>query len=354
MEILSMDRIISLVKLVACTQVILVVGLLIFAYLIKVYAYFKTKKNNKIKQEITELLYSFLDKKIEFNLHLILKYKKFNAILIEILHSFDKTIRSDEWLFIRQTMVKIMILPMARKLITSMQWYKRYLACLGFQFLFEKMDNVRIKKRLNDPIALVSINAAALLLASDSQAMIDSVIDYFSSARRVQQSLYVQIISNTQVDITSFIRHRLMREKNEYIKAFCYRTLRELSFSSDVRDLAIVDFESSNIELKLSVLDYWARHDLALSMNIFLSGLKDKRWEVRARSAKILGQLGDERCASLIEPCLEDSVWWVRINAAEALSRLGEKGTFILKKQEKERDPFAYDAAVHALGVRHD
>ena len=339
----------SVVKIIAICQLIIVGLLVILAYGIKVYSSYRAARYARVNREIEHYLMACIEKKSDFNQTLFRRYQQYTALIIAIIHQLDPVIKTAAWADIRREIVDHIVLPKARVLATSRSWSKRYLACQAFGLGLENQDENTIKMLINDAIPLVAIHAATLATQLHSQTLLDDVIDAFAKNRRVQQALYTQILAHADVTLVPLIKNRLLREKNPYIRAFCYRTLTSLPDVKDEVNTVKDDLNSINIDLKLAALDYLHRHDPHSARDTCLNFLTNSPWEVRAKSAKLLGEMGSPSVATELEKCLHDEEWWVRINAAEALSHLGEEGILILKKQDPKVDRYAYDVAEQVL-----
>ena len=337
------------VKVIAISHVIVVIILLILAYLIKIGSYINAIRYERMRSNIWRYLMDCSQGKREYNQHVTMRYKRHSSILISTIKALDDLIGVESWFDIRRNMIEKILLPRARRLAKSRRWSRRYFASQSFTLHFDVQDEEIIKTLIHDPIPLVAVNAATLAIQCHSQILIDTVIDKCAEGRRIQQSLYAQLISKADADIIPLVQNRLRREINPYVKEFCYRTLTLLPFISAPIDISREDAASSNMDLKLAVLAYFRHNDPKGSTAIFLQLLEDSHWEVRAKSAKLLGEIADASCAAALEQCLKDPEWWVRMNAAEALSKLGEKGMLILKKQSPHIDQFAYDIAAQFL-----
>ncbi len=349
-----MPEFLSLIKIIAIVQVILIILLLIFAYAIKVYCYYKLRRNLRITHAIEQCIADVLKSKDNEITSLMLPYKKQNIIVLDLINKFDATIATDAWNTVRNQLIDVIVLPQARGFSKSKQWYKRYIACRSFQLCLNlkrltKQDEDQIRILISDSVKLVSINAAILALRYNSQDMLDTVIDFFSIDRRVQQSLVSQVISGSDAGIIPLIMNRIKRETNPYVKAFCYRILIQLPFASETCETADIDVKSSTIDLRLAAIEYIFHNNPTASATLLIRLLNDEHWQVRARSAKLLGQTGDESFVSELEVCLKDPDWWVRNNAAVSLFALGQKGIFVLKNQNPTVDQYAYDMAMQVL-----
>lgn len=344
----------SVVKIIAILQLIMIALLLVFAYGVKAYTYYKVERDKRISLELNRLMKDNLANFSDVNLKKLMQYQEHVDLIIRLIHSLDASIKEDSWTAIREKIIDVVILPKARTLASSKEWSRRYLACQSFQLSLNNEDEGLIQTLVGDSVPLVAITAAMLAIRCQSQTLIDAIIDDFSKNRRVQQSLYAQALSSADMAVIPMIKNRLERENDPYIKAFCYRTLTSIPCVSGTVDSVNEDLKSTNIDLRLAVLVYLRHTDPMASGPLFLRLLKDSDWQVRAKSAKLLGELKDELFANPLEECLKDPQWWVRINAAEALAKIGEKGLSILRRQDRNVDQFAYDIAEQILAVQGD
>ena len=342
----------SIVKIIAIAQLVIVCFLLLFAYGVKIYAYIHQAHCKKIATQLERFIVDSLGSSHVFNLQGLKRYKRHLSIMIATIDSLDASIKTEKWLRVRTKIIDDILLPRARIFANSRAWEKRYLACQMFRLSYKRQDQKILKNLILDEVPLVSMNAASLAIHCDSQALLDAIVDTFAKNRRVQQSLYAQIIANAGVPIIPLINNRLKREQNPYVKAFCYRSLAMLPVVSETVESVAEDLSSTNLDLKLAVLLYLCHTSPKASADLFLSLLTASDWEIRAKAAKLLGDVGDESFAPSLEPCLKDREWWVRMNAAEALAKLGAKGISILKKQDPMDDRFAYEIAQQILSTK--
>ncbi len=210
-------------------------------------------------------------------------------------------------------------------------------------------DEAYLMDLLADLITIVNINACIAIFYSPTQKTIDYLIDSISQKRRSQYEILKTIVKESAFKVIPLIQNRLSHEKNLYIRAFCYRMLRqlpkvEMSLSSLEQDLT-----SSEVDLKLAAISYISYLEQPNYKTYLLDGLNSSDWEVRARCAKIVGYTGDAELAKALEPYLNDEIWWVRYRTAEALMRLGDVGQQILKSKKIEFDKFAYEISQQQL-----
>ena len=165
----------------------------------------------------------------------------------------------------------------------------------------------------------------------------------------MQQSVYADLISKNNSNISEIIEKRLEEEQNLYVKIYCYRLLFQLPAQNTIIPEVKEDIKENSKDLKIAILNYIGRIHDAEKNEIVYAATHDKDWEVKAVAARLLGSIHSEKSLELLEPMLDDLQWWVRINAAQSLSQQGQNGIAILESQSPERSKFAYETAVKVL-----
>lgn len=346
-----MPNVFDLIKWIALIQCALIILVILLAYSLKIYSYYKQKNRQVRQKKINQILIDCVEQSQSFNLNEMKQFQRDPVLLMNSIYLLDASTTNPQWKILRKKLIEVVMVSNARIYATSSSWSHRYLACRFFEFYLPKKDEKLIISLMKDPIPVVSIAAAQLAIRVHSQHIIDAVIDIFSEGRRVQQAFYSQIMSNADPKLTVLIKNRISIEKNPYIKAFCYRTLMSFPLTDGVIETMNTDLQSDNIELKIASLTYLIYATPERGAALCIDFLKDTHWEVRAKSAQFLGKLGDESAAEALEKCLSDQQWWVRNNAAEALALLGKKGITILKRQTPQGNLSAYDAANQVLSM---
>ncbi len=346
----------SFIKTIAIIQIIMIIILLSVAYGLKYHQYLAQKQADKTTKKIK----AFLLKKNHDEKNFIPPTWIFDhqLLLLTIINEWDKEPPNASWPTIRQNLIHAVILPNARKQALSRSWNTRYLACQSFHLAFDANDEVLLQQLMTDPIIIVSIHAALIAMTSNNQTLINTFIDIFSKGRHIQQSLFADFSSTTNPHLTTLIHHSLQHEKNPYVKAFCYRLLSHNIHQNKPIPMSFVDVESHHLELKMAALNYVFEQDKKLVLPVLMRNVHSPHWQMRAKSAQLLGKIAHSSTAMALEKMLHDEVWWVRIRAAEALLNLGELGISLLTQQTKEHDRYAYDAAMSVLSnpirIHHD
>jgi hypothetical protein len=87
------------------------------------------------------------------------------------------------------------------------------------------------------------------------------------------------------------------------------------------------------------------------AVEVLMGLLGDEAPETRASAARALGRAGHWAAAASLAGLLGDRSWDVRRQASVALRTLGSPGMLFLREALSARDPFAADAARHALDL---
>jgi len=82
---------------------------------------------------------------------------------------------------------------------------------------------------------------------------------------------------------------------------------------------------------------------------VLVTALGDPAWPVRAMAAKALGWIGSTAAVEPLSGALRDAEWWVRSNAAHALRAGGEAGVRALERMLDDGDVYARHQAILML-----
>jgi HEAT repeat protein len=82
--------------------------------------------------------------------------------------------------------------------------------------------------------------------------------------------------------------------------------------------------------------------------------LKDDDWEVRSKSAEVLGKIGDPKAVEPLIQALKDNVGNIDYNAANALEKIGKPATKSLIKHLRDQNPIIREKSAMLLGTIGD
>ncbi|MBI4747556.1 MAG: HEAT repeat domain-containing protein [Acidobacteria bacterium] len=138
-------------------------------------------------------------------------------------------------------------------------------------------------------------------------------------------------ISATVLDLLSEFGQRA---RNRLNPRACRQAADDLlkSDSVDIRARAVRALTALGIE----------SHD---ELEVILRCLKDPAWEVRAVTARALGEMQVLDAIPLLIQAVSDEAYWVRHNAAVALKQFGEFGYEALDHLQRSQDRFAREMA---------
>lgn len=346
-----MDTVYYIAKVVAITELILIVLLIVVSYLLKVIFSAKEKRNAKLAVKIHEQLTALFNSNQTNIPTTTFKFFKKNILIFLVKFSEFENIKAQfpNWDNIVAQLSNHVFKPVGRKFSSAHGWFKRYIAVLCFGYGFDHADNKLLTKLTGDDNLLVSMNAAKAIAKFPTLDLIKSVVYTFAKGRRLQQSADAVILAQEGQNFVPMLLQILQEAQDPYVKTFCYRLLTQLPSSGGINPSIETDIANENLDLKIAALNYLAHTPTDQAKAIIFKSLDDPRWQVRAVAVKILGDIGDESVISPLTVSLKDPEWWVRINSANALMLLGKPGISALREQLPEADKYAYEAAQEVL-----
>jgi hypothetical protein len=351
---MTMEQVLHIVKFVGLVQLAVVIVSFFLFYVLRVIFKINNRRLNKKIEKISQLLNALINHEIKLTPQLVQFFKK---NVRELLGCMKKLEVRDQllpnWIKIRIELSNKVLKPQARRLAKSSNRQKKYLAVLCYEYGIEGKDEEMLCKLVRSEIFIVSLNSARVIFKYPTPKTTSALIDSLAQGRRIQQSLYAEILASEQIReneiLINTFTDRLTSEQDPYIRTFCYRILMLLTRTNKALKTTETDILSENLDLKIASLRYLSRFQDNTSRQTLRQFLNDSKLEVRAVTAKLLGEIRDEESIPILEEKLHDSAWWVRINAAEALSTLGEKGMLALQQQSADVDKFAYETAQKVL-----
>ena len=341
-----MNNLIEIVKFIVILQLILIGLGIIVLYITKLIFSVRRKRDAENFEKTLNIIKKLDENPENLNPSVISFLKNSIAHVLTIIKEKSESFKNIDILLL--TLSEKVFKPAARKLSSKRNWYKRYLAISSFYYGIDEQDEKYLIELVKDKVLLVSINAGRVIIKYPSKKSINALIDVFIKGRHLQQNAFSEIITSEKFDyrkIENIIIERIKNESNEYIKAFCYKTLTRLPRSSEDVSFIDKDIHTHNVELKVSVLEYITYLSDPALKTMITENVNDAHWEVRAVVAKSLGKTQDELTIPLLKEMLHDKEWWVRINSARSLSELGNEGLEILKNLNPQTDKFAYEVA---------
>lgn len=343
------DGFIYYVKRIIVIQLIVILLFIAATIFSKIVFNYKKRIQKKKLQKMKNTIMHVLTQKQKLQSKTI-NYAKHNIrLLLELLKHVQEFKQGDKEA--KEQVISQIMLPEARKLAHSKNWFKRYLATQCYQYGIQDKDDKTISQLIHDEVLLVALEAAEAAVTFPTQERIDVVIDAFTKGRRIQQASISLIISRSAGMIAPFIMNRIEIEKEYYAKTFCYKLLVQLPPQNKIVSQALNDLHVENIDLKIAVLCYLSHNNAVGIEEILRKNLYSKDWQLRAESAKLLGLLAITSSAEYLYDKLRDTNWWVRNNAAHSLSKMGPIGIKFLQSVTPESDRFAYEVANMTLKI---
>lgn len=336
-----MDTIIFIVKIIVILQLSLIGVLLLSFFTSNIILYYHRKKTARRITLFTELMSNALKNKRYFDASELSKIYINRLEFISFLTVHTEQFTSYEYFpkLIKQLSQQLLI-PLGRELTYSKHWFKRYTATLAYSYGFEAADEEKLLYLVKDRSLLIALNAATTLMDAPHYETVSSIIDIFSKGRRLQQSVYSELLLKAKDDISSFVIKKVTLETDIYTKVFCYRLLARLPKQLVISDAAKRDLLSTSKDLKIAVL-YAMNHtkdEHREAIILSVATTPDLPWELKAAVAKILGNYSSKESIEVLKKLLYDTQWWVRLNAAQSLAQLGENGIAMLQAESANMD----------------
>lgn len=339
----------EIVRDIAIFQLFLVLGLIIFFMLLKLYFKFTCYLSDHYQKRLTLLFNIFRKGKTSIPISTKDYAQKHIYESLKYLSKFKNSFEKQELKEISTNILQ----PQARKLALSRRWTKHYLSVCCFEYGIGENDEEMLVKFLQHPMFLIRLSVARVIFMYPSPATLIAFATRFAAERRLHQSHAIEVLPKLEnINLQQILYVFLSEIKNNndpYTKCFCYRLIKHMPLTREILPEIRRDIQSDNIELKLSALSYLGAIADKDCMHLLFTSLQDPRFEARAISATILGSHPSNKSIELLEKSLHDDEWWVRINSAQALAKIGPKGVACLKQQSPDADLFAYETAQRIL-----
>lgn len=340
----------DLIKAIAMLQVVLILLLLVTLYLVRLYFSLRQHHEKNEEANIAARLRTLLEDKTPLSRKDIASLTGDIGFVLSFLEETKKSPNQQNvYAHLQPLLSNKVLLPYARRKFNAWRWMKRYWSAWCFSFGFEKEDELRLKRLIQDKSNLVSLLASKIAFQSEHPQLIHTVIDTFAHGRRLQQSVYAEITVKKSQRVTQIILNHLARQTSQPTKMFSYKLLKWLPAPPEIPLCAKIDLKENSVDLTIAILQFIAAIDSPDKEQLLYDQARSPHWEVRAVCATLLKAFKTKQSYAYLEDMLSDSEWWVRINAAHALTHMGAKGIACLNNQEYSRDRFAYDAAKEAL-----
>lgn len=324
----------------------LVILIAIAACFFKLFYFFAKKRKNNLLIKIEYFFRKLVIKNENFNNSIFPKKWINLEILITTLINLDAELTSIHWGKIRYQFIYSIILPLARKNVSSKNWSLRLYVAEAFNLGFQHADEEHIVKLVNDETPLVYLRATSAAITFGSKATINAVINRMSRKRWITKSTFLQEFEQAPQKIQPLIVNRLKMSKNLNVRTACYTILIKFPGHTITWDI-LSDIASPDLNLKLAAIKYLAYIDRETAIPILIGLLKNKEWEVRLVALNRLGDLKAVEAIDAISDCLNDPEWWVKISAKKALTAFETLGEEVLQKLDPQLEGIPFDISKH-------
>lgn len=302
----------------------LIVVLICMTIILKLFYRAKKKADKIMSQLIESMILRLIYQNKSFNkLKYFIPWRRLH-ILIPLIEKIDKEHHVDAWTKIRDQIIKNIILPRARAIVSSLDVRQHVLAAEAFCLMPDRdpIDEEPILQLVNSQIPFVSLNGIHAALVYGSEKTIDAVISRFSTQSFLFESSNLSIFKVFFQKNSIFIEKKLKESSDSAIRAVCYKMLTKcqpIKISWDINQ----DIYSENMELKISAIKFLSHCNREMAIPLLINNLNDKNLEVRLIVIHRLRMLKATESIPYLEEKLKDDALWVRLSAVQALLDFG-------------------------------
>jgi len=264
-------------------------------------------------------------------------------VIVPVLEKLNVKYKMNKhWTFLLNVILNHFLLDIARENATAFFWIKRYwsLRCLALSP--RMVDEPIFLNFLLDPVVHIRFAAIRPLLSLKSTACADPIVDAMKGYNRHTQALYISMMKFGEDRFFNAIRSRLENESDNELRSVCIDIMSESLSNTDIF-LIKKDIHSSDKSLKLTSIRCLNKFKFRQVNFMLMDFLKDKDWEVRAISARFLGERKAKISIPLLLQLASDQNWWVRMNSIMALKKMDFEGNQALNTISPEKDKFAFE-----------
>jgi len=330
-------------------ELVILIVLLLLIVLERIINSLREKNDLAANKKILELIIEHVEEKKQFDPKGDWEKIKSQEQLLNQMELFDKRLSGNEWDSLKKNIARAFLLPYARKLVKNHEWTKRMLAARCFALSPLPEDQADMFSLIDDPVFLIRRTAASAAMKLDNKEAIIKIIHRLSQEFLYTRFFYRDILLHEKsMPILKWIEEIASTEKDETIHITCLDLLADESFDGDFPFLA-ADMKSENPKIRLAAIKVHESNPQTNSSQVLVNSLQDPEEEIRAHAALGLQNFATKENIKHLQAALSDQSWLVRSQAAKSLKIIGENGIEILKKQNPELDPSAYEAAQYAL-----
>jgi len=327
----------------------LVALLIAFSYILRILYFFIKKKREESKEAFREILHHAMISGAAFDFNAIRKRWHDLHVLLVWIKEMDEANLGDQWQEQRKSLIKQVILPLARKYSHSRLWPKRLQAAKAYTLDHEVEDEDNIIHLLRDPVPLIHYEAMLCVRKLGTTKMVDSFIDLMSHEPRRSRVIYHNTCAGIAEKTYDHILNRLNKASDENVRASCYELL-VLHHGPSFRSPRVYDdILSESPRLSIAAILFVRKEKDVNAIPAVKQAIKREEPDVVSEAIVALKDLGAIEDILGVSNLLSSHHWWVRFNAAFALKSIGEQGEAVLMEHKNSKDKHVREIVEYVL-----
>ncbi|MEH7107667.1 HEAT repeat domain-containing protein [Bacillus sp. JJ1764] len=319
--------------------------LLLYLIIRKMIVNRKRAKINELKEKYNPVLFNVLTN--GGNFRVLTPNTHFQIIAIqELLSKYSKVTEGKEEKEQLANIAEYYLSDYFRKQLKSRRWSIRMnmLHQIEDLYMVSFLKDISIfinkKRQTHDE----TIQALRILASFNDPGLLELLTTKFPTLSEYEYRNILIRANSQQFD--QFVLH-FNRSSDQLKRAI----LEVISIKKEKRYIVFLEdiFSKYDGEIKLRALKAIANIGYVQYVDPFLELLYSPKWQERMVSAKLIGQIQEEKGIPRLLELLQDPSWWVRSQAGQAISRFIHGKELLEQVLLTSQDPFAKDMAFEWL-----
>lgn len=241
-----------------------------------------------------------------------------------------------------------MVRPQLKKL-RHRRWSERAQAASNLGFMGSPSAIQPLEAALEDPLLDVRLAAAHALARLGATDSVGAIMRHLALPAEWPLQRVSEILTEMGPQVSQTLINYLL--KTDCTDAERMVAIRALGMLRAVDGIPVITKHLSHSSDDVRAQSAKALGEMADPATGVALGmaLNDSAWEVRAVAARALGNIRPMEAVQQLKIKLADPVWWVRHNAAESLYRFGEPGINALRASLQHSDRFVREISQQLL-----
>ncbi len=335
-----MERFSLLIWMLAA-EVLIVIALFVGISLHRTYTALLTQTRAQRTALLGYYFLSLLEEKKPYEPHPLFARSGWRKSLLEVLESYNRRLKGDEWSQVREAAVEDLLLPRARRWARSLFWRRRNFAARTFALCPRAADEAPILNLMRDSHFLVRSVASLAAVRLEDRTGIELILRAMSAEPGYALYFYRDVLLQGSRNVFVLV---VELASQPALHLACLDLLAAQSWGIPIPFLKD-DLVSPHPRTRHLALKILIRNPLPDSAPVFLQAASDPDPYVRATAMNGLLLFPSDETLVVLEKGLSDPIWDVRVEAGRTLKRRGEQGLAILARQTTEP---AHSAAHYA------